>query len=156
MNYALYQKALVQIWAFMVLWFMRRKYVNDLPYFQRFCDNPPPLEEDLDLHLNKLEFPSCKKCLYQVWLKLARCFILNYSVQYTNVKIVSPRVPTLTSRTIICISLNMHFVCKLSCKYELFWVNGSQGVKESMTSRNFCIFTSISPLKRTWPFIWTI
>jgi hypothetical protein len=49
-------------------------------------------EEDLDLHLNKLEFPSCKICLYQVWLKLARCFILKYFFQYTNVKIVSPLV----------------------------------------------------------------
>jgi hypothetical protein len=52
-----------------------------------------PFEEDLDLYLNKLEFPSCMKCLYQVWLKLARCFILKYFVQYTHVKIVSPLVP---------------------------------------------------------------
>jgi hypothetical protein len=44
----------------------------------------------LGLHLNKLEFQSCKKCLYQVWLKLARCFILKDSFQYTNIKTVSP------------------------------------------------------------------
>jgi hypothetical protein len=58
-----------------------------------------PFEEDLDLHLNKLEFPSCKKCLHQVWLKLTKCFILKDSFQYTNVKIVSPLVsPILTLR----------------------------------------------------------
>jgi hypothetical protein len=61
-----------------------------LPYF---CD----FEEDLNLHLNKFEFQSCKKCLFQVWLKLTWCFILKDSFQYTNIKIVSPLVsPTLT------------------------------------------------------------
>jgi hypothetical protein len=54
-------------------------------------------EEDLDLNLNKLEFPSCNICLYQVSLKLARCFILKDAFQYTDVMIVSPIVfPNLT------------------------------------------------------------
>jgi hypothetical protein len=80
----------------MVLWFTRRKYSNDPTLFLHFRDYPP-FEEDLDLHLNKFEFPSSKKCLYQVWLKLARCFILKDSFLYTNVKIVSHLVsPTLT------------------------------------------------------------
>ena len=66
-----------------------------LPYF---CDYPP-FEEDMNLHLNKFEFQSCKKCLFQVWLKLAWCFILKDSFQYTNVKIVSPLLsPTLILR----------------------------------------------------------
>jgi hypothetical protein len=37
----------------MVLWFMRRNYLNDPTLFLHFCDYPP-FEEDLDLHLNKL------------------------------------------------------------------------------------------------------
>jgi hypothetical protein len=57
---------------------MRRKYLNDSTLFLHFCDYLP-FEEDLDIHLNELEFPSCKKCLYQVRLK----FILKDSFQYT-------------------------------------------------------------------------
>jgi hypothetical protein len=49
-----------------------------------------------------------------------------------------------------------HFVRELSCKYELFWLNGSRGKNFSITSSNFCIFVIISLLKRTWPFICTI
>jgi hypothetical protein len=44
---ALYQEALMEILAFMVLWFMRRKYLNDPTLFLHFCDYPP-FEEDLD------------------------------------------------------------------------------------------------------------
>jgi hypothetical protein len=78
------------------MWFTRRTYLNDPTLFLPFCDYPPS-EEDLDLHLNKLE-----------------------------------------------------------CKSELLWLSGSQGKKFQMTSPNFCIFMIISPLKRTWLFIWTI
>jgi hypothetical protein len=125
----------------MVLWFIRRKYKNDLILFLHFCDYPP-FEEDLDLHLNKLEFPSCKICLYQVWLKLASCFILKDSFQYTNAEIIpllcSPPWPF---GTIICTSLNLHYVRNLSRKYhDLFWLSGSQGKFFSMTLPNFCIY----------------
>jgi hypothetical protein len=58
------------------------------------------------------------------------------------------------SATILCISLNLHYVRKLSCIHDLFWLSGSKGKKFSMTSPNFCICMIISPLKRTWPFIW--
>jgi hypothetical protein len=49
----------------MVLWFMRRKYLNDPNLLLQFCGYLP-FKEDLALHLNKLEFPSCKNGLYQV------------------------------------------------------------------------------------------
>jgi hypothetical protein len=56
-----------------------------------------PFEEDLNHHLNKFEFQSCKKYVLQVWFKLTWCLILKDSFQYTNVKIVPPLVyPTLT------------------------------------------------------------
>jgi hypothetical protein len=139
----------------MVLWFMRRKYLNDPNLFLHFCDYPPPPspEEDLDLHLNKLEFPSCKKCLYQVRLILARCFILKDSFQYTNTKwfpLLCP--PPWPLGTMICTGLNLQNIRKLSYKYELFLLSGSKG-KKLTTSPNFCIFVIISPLKRNWPFI---
>jgi hypothetical protein len=138
----------------MVLWFMRRKYLNDPTLFLHFCDYPP-FEEDLDLYLNRLEFPSCKKCLYQVWLKLAKRFFFPIHV-YTCKNSFPSCPPTWPSRTIICMSLNLHYVRKLSCKYELFLLSGSQRKEFSMTSLNLCIFMIISPLKRTWRFIWTI
>jgi hypothetical protein len=81
----------------MVLW-IRTICLNDPTLFLHFCDHPP-FEEDFNIHLTKSEVPSCKKYLFQVWLKLARCFILKDSFQYTNVKIVPPLVsPTLTIR----------------------------------------------------------
>jgi hypothetical protein len=46
----------------MVLWFLTREYLHDPTLFLHFCDYPL-FEEDLDLHLNKLEFPSCKNGL---------------------------------------------------------------------------------------------
>ena len=42
-------------------------------YFLHFCDYLP-FEEDLDLYLNKLEFPSTMDDLCQVWLNLAQWF----------------------------------------------------------------------------------
>jgi hypothetical protein len=69
-----------------------------------------------------------QELFYQVWLKLARTFILKDSFQSTNAKIVSPLSPrSWPSGTIICTILNLHYARKLSCKYELFWLNGSQG-----------------------------
>jgi hypothetical protein len=113
---------------------------------------------DLDLHLNKLEFPSCnlqQEMFVPNLNEICQMFHFKRFFQiYTNAKIVSLLVsPTLTPGTIICTSLNLHYVRKRSCKYELFGLSGSQGKKNSMTTPNFCIF--IYPLKRTWPFIWT-
>jgi hypothetical protein len=42
--------------------------------------------------------------------------------------------------TIICTSLNLHYVRKLSCKSELSWLSGSQREIFSITSTIFCIF----------------
>jgi hypothetical protein len=53
-------------------------------------------------------------------------------------------------------SLNLQYIRKLSCKYDLFWLSGSGEDFLKMTSPHFCIFVIISPLKRTWSFIWTI
>ena len=86
----------------------------------RFCDFSP-CEEDLALHLNKYEFPSCKNGLCQVGLKLAKCFILKDPFQYTLVKIVSPFVALPDPpETVNCTSVNLNYARKLSCKSELF------------------------------------
>ena len=103
-----------------------------LPYFCTFVIIP------LWRGLNG--FPSCKKCLYQVWLKLARCFILKDFFQYTHVKIVSNwRIPLLSPTLTLGDHNYLQYFRKLwsSCKYEFFWLSGSQGKKISMTSPNF-------------------
>jgi hypothetical protein len=54
-------------------WFWRRRFLNDPTPFWHFCDYLP-FEEDLAFYLNKLEFPSSKDNVYQVWLNLASWF----------------------------------------------------------------------------------
>jgi hypothetical protein len=63
---------LCQVWLKLAKWFWRR-FLNDATRFLHFCDYFP-FEKDLALYLNKLEFPSPKDNLYQVWLNLAGWF----------------------------------------------------------------------------------
>ena len=53
--------------------FRRRRFFNCINVFSLFC-NYLPLEKGWALHLNKLESPSPKDALCQVWLKLALWF----------------------------------------------------------------------------------
>ena len=64
---------LCQVWLKLAQWFWRRRFLNDPTPFLHFC-NYLPLEEELALYLNKLESPSPKDDLCQVWLKLAQWF----------------------------------------------------------------------------------
>ena len=61
--------ALCHVWLKMAEWFWRR-FFNFVNVFSLFC-NYLPLEKGVALHLNKLEYPSPKDALCQVWLKLA-------------------------------------------------------------------------------------
>jgi hypothetical protein len=97
----------------MELWFIR-KYLNDPTLFSHFCDYTP-----LKMTWPKLEFPSCKFGLNEVWLKLARRFFPIY--------ICKNGFPSCGPSTIICTSLNLHNVLKLSCKYEQFLLSGCRG-----------------------------
>ena len=51
--------------------------------------------------------------------------------------------------------LNLHNIRKRSCKYDIFRLSGSEEEDYQMTPPHFYIFAIISPLKRTWSFIWT-
>jgi hypothetical protein len=79
----LHKDDLCQVWLKLAQWFWRRRFLNDPILFLHFCDYLP-LEEDLALYLNKLEFPSPKGNVCQVWLNLAcwfwRRFLKNVSV----------------------------------------------------------------------------
>ena len=65
--------ALCQDWLKLAQWFWRRKFFNFVNVFALFR-NYLPLEKGGALHLNKLESPSPKNALCQVWLKLAQWF----------------------------------------------------------------------------------
>ena len=64
--------ALCQVWLELAQWFWRR-FFNFVNVFSLFCYYLP-LEKGGALHLNKLESPSPKDALCQVWLKLAQWF----------------------------------------------------------------------------------
>jgi hypothetical protein len=56
---------LCQVWLKLAQWFWRRRFLNDSTPILHFC-NYLPLEENLALYFNKLEFPSFKDNVYQV------------------------------------------------------------------------------------------
>ena len=62
--------ALCQVWLKLALWFLRRRFLKFVNVFSPF-PYYLPLEKGGVLHLNKLESPSPKNALCQVWLKLA-------------------------------------------------------------------------------------
>ena len=65
--------ALWQVWLKMAKWFWRRRFLDFVNVFSLFR-NYLSLEKGGALHLNKLESPSPKDALCQVWLKLAQWF----------------------------------------------------------------------------------
>ena len=65
--------ALCQVWSKLAQWFWRRRFLNFVNVCSLFRNNLP-LEKGAALHLNKLESPSPKDALCQVWLKLAHWF----------------------------------------------------------------------------------
>ena len=66
--------AMCQVWLKLALWFWRRRFFNFVNVFLLF-HNYVLLEKGRALHLNKLEFPSPKDAMCQVWLKMAMWFL---------------------------------------------------------------------------------
>ena len=64
---------LCQVCLIFAQWFWRIRFFKFVNIFSQFC-NYLPLEKDGALHLNKLESPTHKDDLCQVWLKLAQWF----------------------------------------------------------------------------------
>ena len=73
LNSSLPKDAMCQVWLKLAQWFLRRRFFNFINVFLLFL-NYFILEKGWALHLNKLEFPSPKDDLCQVWLKLAQRF----------------------------------------------------------------------------------
>ena len=68
---------LCQVWLKLAQWFWRRRLLNDPTPLLHFSDYLP-FEYCLALYLNKLEFPSPKNNLYQVWLILVSWFLRRF------------------------------------------------------------------------------
>ena len=65
--------ALCKVWLKLAQWFWRRRFFNFVNAFLLFR-NYLSLEKGRALHLQKLESPSPKDALCQVWLKLVQWF----------------------------------------------------------------------------------
>ena len=76
--------ALCQDWLKLAQWFCRRRFLNFINVFSLFR-NYLPLEKGGPLHLNKLESPSPKDALCQVWIKLAQYFWRRGFFNFVNV-----------------------------------------------------------------------
>ena len=76
--------ALCQDWLKLAQWFWRRRFLSFVNVFSLFR-NYLPLEKGGALHLNKLESPSPKDALCQVWLKLAQWFWRRGLFNFVNV-----------------------------------------------------------------------
>jgi hypothetical protein len=142
---------LCQVWLKLTQWFWRR-FLSDPTPFLHFCDYLP-FEEDLDLNLNKLEFPSPKDNLYQVWLILEKkifkyfqckfllfCYYISLEKGYPLLPLNNLESPS-----------SKDDLCQVWLKLALwFW-----RTRFLSDPPHFYIFVIISPLKKTWPFIWT-
>ena len=63
----------MQVSWYLVQWFWRRRFFNDPTLFEHFA-NYLSLSGGWALDLNKIESPSPKDALWQVWLKLVHWF----------------------------------------------------------------------------------
>ena len=79
------KEALCQVWLKLAQWFWRRRFffyfVNVFSVFRNYLS----LEKGGVLHLNKLELPSPKDAICQVWLKLAQWFWSKRFLNLVNV-----------------------------------------------------------------------
>ena len=83
--------ALCQVWLKLAQWFWRRfsNFVNEFLLFLNYL----PLEKGGALLLNKLQSPSDKDALCQVWLELANLFwrrFLNFFNVFSLFRIIFP------------------------------------------------------------------
>jgi hypothetical protein len=98
----------------MVLWFMRRNYLNDPTLFLHFCDYPP-FKEDLDHHLNTLNnsHQFIMQDLFEQSLNaigllvLEKIFSPNINISDYGFRYCGPSRPP---GTMISRNLNLHYI----------------------------------------------
>ena len=103
--------------------------------------------------LNWTELSSPKNALCQVWLKLAQkdfFFILSMCFRYFVIFF-----PWSRTRPFICKNLNFIHQTMLCTKFGWNWPSGFGANIFCISSMYFCYFVIISPWKKELPFIWT-
>ena len=83
-EFSLPKKALCHVWLKLAQWIWRRRFFNFVNVFSLFR-NYLPLAKGRALHLNKLDSPSPKDTLCQVWLKLAQRIWRRRFLNFVNV-----------------------------------------------------------------------
>ena len=108
----------------MAQWFWRRRYFNFVNVFSLFRSYLP-LEKGGALHLNKLESPSPKNALCQVWLKLAQWFWRRRFFNFVNVfSLFWNYLPLEKGRALHLINLNPLHSRILCAKFGWNWLSG--------------------------------
>ena len=109
------------------------------------------------LQLNKLELPSPKNALCQVWLKLAqwlrrRISFLISTMYFRHFLIISPwkGAGPFISPNLNPLHPRLHYA-----KFDWNWPSGSGKEDFLISSMYFSYFVIISPWKRAGLFIWT-
>ena len=117
--------ALCQVWLKLALWFWRRRFfnfVNVLLLFRNYL----PLEKGRALHLNKLEFPSPKDALCQVWLKLAQWFWRRRFLNFVYVFLLFRNLPLENGGALHLNKLEFPSPKNALCQVWLNWLSGSR------------------------------
>ena len=97
-------------------------FVNVYSLFRNYL----PLEKGGALHLNKLESPSPKDDLCQVWLKLAQWFCRRRFLNFVNVfSLFRNYLPFWKGGTLFWTKLNPHHSLILCAKIGWNWLSGS-------------------------------
>ena len=123
--------------------------------FSLFC-NYLPLEKGRVLHLNKLESPSPKDALCQVWLKMAQWFWRRRFLNFVNVfRLFRNYLPLEKGEPFIWINLNPLHPKVLCAKFGWKWPSGSGEEDFWILSMYFRYFIIISPWRRVGHFLWT-
>jgi hypothetical protein len=114
-----------------------------------------PFEEDLALYLNKLEFPLPKDTLYQVWSNLAHWFWRRFLKIFNVFLLFCYYLPLEKGYPLLLNKLQSPSPKNDLCQVWLKLAQWFCRTRFSNDTIQFYSFVIISPLKRTWPFIWT-
>ena len=135
-------------------WFWRRflNFVNVFLLFHNYMYLP--LKKDVAHHLNKLDSPSSKDALCQVWLKIAQWFWRRF-LNFVNVFLLFHNYMYLPLEKDVALHLNKLDSPSPQGSFVSSLVEIGTVVLKKKLSMYFSYFILNSPWKRVWPFIWT-
>ena len=112
-------------------WFLIRRFFNFIKVFSLFR-NYLSLEKGRALNLNKLEFPSPKDAMCQVWLKFAQWFLRRRFLNFDNVYLLFHNYFPLKKGGPFIWTIFPGILC---AKFGWNWPSGSGEEDEKFTDR---------------------